>query len=90
MERQDPLASDRRDVYCASPKAIKAAALAYGPESNAFLLADALIAAHHEKLGEERSVCLRDILEALDAAYHPQNPVPHHPGDFIRGKFGAG
>lgn len=40
-------------------------------------------------LGDERSVCLRDILDAPTAAYHPQNPVPHHPADFIRGKFGV-
>lgn len=48
------------EVYCASPAAIVAAAAAY-PGNDAGLLAEALIAAHHPRLGVERSVCLRDL-----------------------------
>lgn len=59
------------DVYCASPKAIKAASLAYGPTNNAYLLADALIAAHHENLGLDRSVCLRDVVEWMRSRLEP-------------------
>lgn len=52
-------------VYCASEKAIAAAALAY-PDNDAGRLADALIAVHHPGLGLDRSVCLRDVLRALE------------------------
>jgi hypothetical protein len=58
------------DVYCASPRAIRAAALAYynsaGQFADTAALAAALIAAHHPGLGLDRSVCLGDIKELPD------------------------
>jgi hypothetical protein len=58
-------AKERDGVYCGSPGAIRAAATAY-PGADSAKLADALIASHHPVLGLDRSVCLRDIIEALD------------------------
>jgi hypothetical protein len=56
------------EVYCASPKALKAAGEAFR-ESEAptysGALADGLIACHDPKLGLDRSVCLRDVVDAL-------------------------
>lgn len=51
---------DDGPVYCASPAAITAAARAY-PGNDSALLAEALIAAHHPRLGLDRSMCLRDL-----------------------------
>jgi hypothetical protein len=48
-----------------------------------------LDAAHDAALGLDRSVCLRDVIDALDLAYHPQNPTPLHPVDFVRREFGG-
>lgn len=76
-------------VYCGSETAIQVAAAAY-PGNDARKLADALIAAHHPKLGLDRSVCLRDVYDALSRAYHPQNPTPAHPADFVEQRFGRG
>lgn len=57
-------------VYCASRKAIAAAVLAYNRTAdvapNAAGLSDALIAAHHPKLKLDRSICLRDLINAAD------------------------
>lgn len=56
-------------VYCASERAIVAAAFEYHEESGEFAdangLAAALVAAHKPELGLDRSVCLRDVIDAL-------------------------
>lgn len=81
------LRRDTGTVYCASPRAIAAATLACGSPVPAPALADALIAAHDPMLGSDRSVCLRDVIEALEEAYHPQNPSQMHPADFVTKRF---
>lgn len=55
-------------VYCASEKAIIAATVAYalaaGVQADAKGLAAAMVAAHAVELGLDRSVCLRDLVDA--------------------------
>lgn len=63
-----PDSEQSEDVYCASPRAIAAATAAYhqrggAPTPAAF--SDALIALHGRSLSLDRSVCLRDVVEAL-------------------------
>jgi hypothetical protein len=57
-------------VYCASPQAIEAATRAYFEKTGKFAdaggLSAALIAAHHPDLGLDRSICLADLVEAID------------------------
>lgn len=60
-----PSSQSAHPVYCASEEAIAAAALAHGLPLDPDKLTDALIAAHHPDLGLDRSVCLRDVVEAL-------------------------
>lgn len=55
---------DSQGVYCASDRAIEAAAAAY-PGNDPALLANALIAAHSASLGLYRSVCYMDARDAL-------------------------
>lgn len=59
-------------VYCASELAIVAATVAYRNEAGEYAdpkgLAAAMIAAHSKTLGLDRSVCLRDIVEAPERA----------------------
>jgi hypothetical protein len=97
MTRQ-PLLGDSGagPVYCASEPAIERAAVAYRHRSGGFAhsggLADALIAAHHPSLGLDRSVCLRDVVQALwargcelgDLTWNPEEPAA-----FIEHVFGG-
>jgi hypothetical protein len=69
-----------KPVYCGSERSLEAAALAY-PGNDADLLVDALIAAHDPALGLDRSVCLRDVVEARDRVH--QNG--HAWGDYAAG-----
>lgn len=34
-----------------------------------------------------RLVTLAEVVDALEAAYHPQNPLAMHPADFIRKRY---
>jgi hypothetical protein len=78
-------------VYCASEKAIQNATTGYfsacGQFANPAGLAHALICAHHPSLGSDRSVCLRDVIEVLERAFHPQNPTVAHPADVVTKHF---
>lgn len=74
-------------VYCASEKAIKAAAAAY-PGNDAGRLADALIACHDRALGLDRSVCLRDVVERMQRVDVPHNEVRFDIARFLVEEFG--
>lgn len=79
-------------AYCASPAAIRAAATAYPGNDPAVPavpagLADALRAAHSPALGLDRSVCLRDVVEALRDSMHWSEDNAY--ADFIAQKFGS-
>jgi hypothetical protein len=41
------------------------------------------------ELPPDRSVRLRDVIEALENGYHPQNPSVMHPADFVTLRFGG-
>jgi hypothetical protein len=34
-----------------------------------------------------RRVMLADIIETLEDGYHPQNPSPMHPADYLRNRY---
>lgn len=34
-----------------------------------------------------RSEAIREVVEALERAYHPQNPISAHPADFVESEF---
>lgn len=78
----------------ASEKAMEAATAAldgeYAPEA---LARQAVTAAHDPALGLDRSVCLREVVEAVGhAAFHPTGEVAGFRRqiiDFIESKFGS-
>lgn len=83
-------------VYCASAWAIEAATVAFCRREGFIVpvgaLSDALIAAHHPDLGLDRSVCLRDVVEALRAAADGRASEvrsPLHAARFIEQEFGG-
>lgn len=82
-------------VYCASEKAIVAAAAGYHSAASEPCdpkgMAQALVMLHTESLGLDRSVCLRDVYEFLELAYHPQaGENTAHPADVLYDRFGRG
>lgn len=75
-------------VYCASEIALEASAYAY-PGNDAALLAESLIACHHPDLGLDRSVCLRDIVEAIAMTAYDGQIARNRAVHFLRREFGG-
>lgn len=77
-------------VYCASEAAIKAATIGHqfrGGPARPGALADALIQAHHPRLGLDRSVCLRDVVDYLRGLGHTWSFAAAHE---LEDEFGSG
>lgn len=78
-----------------SDKAVDAAVRAIGVRSKVRDSAiDMLTAAHDPALDLDRSVCLRDVIEALELRYSSHSDkvvgsLDEHPADFILNKFGS-
>lgn len=48
-----------------------------------------LAVAHDPALGLDRSVCLRDVVEALKARHPERGPGEHHAAEFLEREFGG-